>query len=108
MKRLTIDLTQLVSEHSYFCKYLYKMKMTRPNCMYDDTSIDDVEHTFFHCERWRLERRNLGVKVDECTIENFYDVILSIEENWNSMASYAEALLKSKNFDLDERSRMEV
>ena len=49
-------LTQLLSGHDYFCKYLFKMgKITRPNCIYDD-----AEHFFFHCERWRLERRNLS------------------------------------------------
>ena len=48
-------LIQLLSWHGYFCKYLYKMgKMMRPNCIYGDASIDDAEHTFFHCERWVL------------------------------------------------------
>ena len=55
-----------------------------------------------------MEGRNLEAKVDACTIENFCNVILSSEENWNSMVSYAEGLLKSERFDLDERSRMDV
>ena len=41
-------------------------------------------------------------------IGNVCVVILSIEENWNNIASYSEALLKSKKFDLDERNRMDV
>ena len=54
-------LTQLLSGHGYFSKYLFKMgKMTRPTCIYDDASIDDAERIIlFHCERWRLEKRNL-------------------------------------------------
>ena len=97
-------LTQFLSGNGYFCKYLYKMgKMTRPNCIYGDASIDDAEHTLFHCERWILERRNLEVEVGACTIENFCDVILSSEENWNSMASYAEvsAFLRNSDADVD-------
>ena len=92
-------LTQLLSEHGYLCKYLAKMgTMTRSNCIYGDASIYNVEHNFFHCKRGRLERRNLEAKVGIYTIENFCNV--TAKENWNSMASYIEALLKSKKFDL--------
>ena len=97
-------LTQLLSGYGYFCKYPFKIgKMTRSNCIYDD-----VEHTFFHCERRRLEKCNLEAKVGVCAIENYCDDILNIEENLNNMTSYTEALLKSKKFDLEERSRMTV
>ena len=48
------------------------------------------------------------LKFGACTIENLCDVILGSEEIWNSMASYTRALLKSKKFDLDERSMMDV
>ena len=34
--------------------------------------------------------------------------MLSSEENWYSISSCTEALLKSKKFDWDERRRMEV
>ena len=55
-----------------------------------------------------MERRYLEAKVDACTIENFCDIILISKENWNSMASYTEALMKSKKIDLNERSTMDV
>ena len=58
----------MLSGHGYFCKYLFK--------------------------RWRLKGRNLKAKAGTCIIENFCDVILSSEENWNNMASYFEALRK--------------
>ena len=87
---------------------LFLRKTIRPNCIYGDASIDPEEYTFFHCVRWRLERRILEAKVGSCTtVQNFCGVILSSEENWNSMTSYTEALLKSKKFDLDERSRLD-
>ena len=34
--------------------------------------------------------------------------ILSSKKKWNNMTSYAEALLISRKFDLDERSIMNV
>ena len=45
------------------------------------------------------ERRNFEAKVGACTVDNFCEVILSSKENWNSMTSYTEALLKYKKFD---------
>ena len=95
-------LTQPLYGHGYFWKYLFKMgKMTRPNYVYGDASIDDAKHTFFHCERWRLERRNLEGKVGICIVEKICEVILSSNEISNSEASYTEALLKSKELNLD-------
>ena len=47
-------LTQMLSGHGYFQKYLHKMGKTgSPSCIYDDNCLDDAEHTFFECERWR-------------------------------------------------------
>ena len=75
-------LTQLLSGRGYFCKYLFKMgKMTPPNYIYRDAFSDDAEHTFFHCERRKLERRNLEAKVGACTIENFCGGILNNDDN---------------------------
>ena len=68
-------LTKVLSGHSFLGK------MTRPNCVYGDASIDDTKYTFFHCERLRLERTNLKAKVGACTIGNFCDVIPRSEES---------------------------
>ena len=78
--------------------------MTRPNSIYSGASIDDADDD----ERCRMERRNFEAKVGACIILDFCDAILSSEENWNSMTSYTEGLLKSKKFNLDERSRVDV
>ena len=45
--------------------------MTKPNCIYGDASIDDTERTFFHYERWILERRNREAKVKEFCLKVF-------------------------------------
>ena len=77
-------------------------KMTRQNCFCGDTSIDNAEHNLFHYERWTLAGRNLEIKVGEllqCKSE---------QRGKLKLASCPEALLKSKKFDLDEGSRMDV
>ena len=38
-------------------------KMTRQYCIYGGVPIDNAEHTFFYCERWRLGRNNFKAKV---------------------------------------------
>ena len=44
----------------------------------------------------------------EVKIENFCAVIPSNKDTWNSMATYTDALLKSKKFDLDEGKKIDV
>ena len=77
---------------------MFKMEQIKsPNCVYGDGSHDYAEPTFFRCHTF------FQTKVSARTIDNFCNVILCSEENWNSMASYIEALLESKKFDLDVR-----
>ena len=47
-------LTQLLSGHGYFKKYLYRMgKTASPYCLYEEGEIiDDAEHTVFECASW--------------------------------------------------------
>ena len=56
-------LTQFPTGHSFFRSYLSKMvKAMSPDCIYCPGIPDDVEHTFFHCQRWerpRLEAQQL-------------------------------------------------
>ena len=92
MERLTI-----ISNNCYIDTVIFVS--TRLN--WGDALIDEAEHTLCCCERWILEISNVKAKVGACTIENFCDVILSSKKNWNSMACYTEAFLKSKKFDLE-------
>ena len=57
-------ITQFLSGHGYFQKYLNKMRKTEhPGCIYGDADDDDAEHTFFHCQRWLQERALLETRV---------------------------------------------
>ena len=47
--------TQLLSDHGYFNKYLHRMgKTVSPYCLYEvGEIIDDKEHTVSECARWQ-------------------------------------------------------
>ena len=46
--------TQILSGHEYFRKYLHRMGKTAfPYCLYEEGKvIEDAEHTAFKCARW--------------------------------------------------------
>ena len=66
-----------------------------------------MRNTFFFIVRdgdWKKEI----LRPERVLVVKFCYVILSSEENCNNMAGYNEALLKSKKFNFDERSTMDV
>ena len=90
-------LTQMLSGHGYFQKYLHKMGKTgSPICIYDDKCIDDAEHTFFECERWKEERLILQQNVGAVTVANIVDIMLRNPENWKHILMYVERVLRIK------------
>lgn len=96
-------LTQLLSGHGYFQEYLHRMGKTEsPRCIYGDGRIDDAQHTFFECPRWREERHVLerDLNVEAVTTENFQGIMMSSASNWTCMATFARRLLLTKKLDL--------
>ena len=75
--------TQLLSGHGYFRKYLHKMVKTAfPYCLYEEGEIiDDAEYT-------------VGVT-------NIVGVMIPSRENWTSVANYVERILMLKKRDLE-------
>lgn len=96
-------LTQLLSGHGYFKKYLCRMgKTENPFCLYEGTDEeDDAEHTFFMCTRWANDRHELEEKIGHITPENLAERMIVDESNWNAVAKYCEHVLRTKKVDLD-------
>lgn len=96
-------LTQMLSGHGYFRKFLYKINKTAtPYCIYEGEGvIDDSEHTFFTCIRWSERRRELEENIGVITVENLIDVMTANETNWRAVAKYTEYILRCKKNDLD-------
>ena len=75
--------------------------------IYDDKCMDDAEHTFFECEKWRVEKLSLQQKVGVVTLENIVDIMLSTADNWKHISVYVEHVLRIKKQDLDVYHGME-
>lgn len=96
-------ITQMLSGHGYFRKYLHKMgKGNTPFCIYEaEDTIDDAEHTFFSCARWSESRRDLESKIGIFDPMSLVEKMIASEENWKAAAEYIEAILRRKKRDLD-------
>lgn len=92
-------LTQMLTGHGSFNAYLFRMGLhNSPSCRYCPYKIDDAEHTFFECVRWKNLKSEtemtLGMALNpQCLIK----IMLESEENWNEIAAYAQRLLRAKN-----------
>ncbi|XP_075170256.1 uncharacterized protein LOC142242576 [Haematobia irritans] len=84
-------------------RYLHKMKKCNsPNCIYEEEEyVDDVEHTFFHCKRWRIERDAVNRQVGQISPETIVHKMISDEQYWLTIARYCEDVLRKKKIDLD-------
>ena len=92
--------TQLLTGHGYFRRYLHIMNRVRsPDCKYCGHERDDAEHTFFVCDRWTRLRRELETTVSSITPENIVGVMLQRTEWWRLVATYTETILRRKNAD---------
>lgn len=95
-------LTQFLSGHGYFRKYLHRMgKVDDPGCIYCETPNDDAEHTFFNCTRWHAERDALREQIGEFTPADIINKMLQREDSWNAVRRYVECVLRNKKRDLD-------
>lgn len=95
-------ITQLLSGHGYFRKYLYNIKKAEnKECIYGDAPIDDANHTFFECERWKSDRNVLEARVGHINADNVAQKMLISEENWQLITIFAERILRAKKRDLD-------
>ncbi|XP_074112203.1 uncharacterized protein LOC141535933 [Cotesia typhae] len=82
-------LTQLLTEHEQFNAYLFKMGLHRTlTCKYCPDEIDDAEHTFFECVRWKDYRSSTG-EITGTTLspESLIVCMLRKEDNWSAVAA---------------------
>lgn len=95
-------LTQLLSGHGYFQKYLHKMgKTSSPMCIYEADCLDDAEHTFFTCKRWDSERQSLVTQLGRSIrVENITRIMIDSEDHWILVAAYVETILREKKRDM--------
>jgi hypothetical protein len=90
-------LTQLLTGHGCFGAYLHKMSLIdSPECQYGDSMNDDAQHTFFFCERWGAERRELELAVGPISPDTLIDVMLTSLRSWNTVSAFCRRVLRQK------------
>lgn len=102
-------LTQFLSGHGYFRKYLYRMgKVGNARCIYCEATDDDAEHTFFNCIRWHAERCELMAHIGSFSPDDVVGKMLDNEAGWNAVRQYVECVLRKKKRDLDRFLQIET
>ena len=72
-------ITQLLSGHQYFKKYLHRMGKTASlYYLYEEEEIiDDAKHTVFECARWQSYRSELTYTIVSITAANIVGVMIT-------------------------------
>ena len=102
--------TQLLSGHRYFSKYLHKMgKTASPYCLHEEGEIiDDSEYTVFQCVRWQSYRSELTSTIGMITAANNIGVMIASRKKWASVANYLERILRLKKRDFEAAKQVGV
>ena len=68
---------------------------------------DTVEHTFFFCERWNIERAQIESAYGPFTAENLVALMLKSDLAWRQIAHFEQLVLSTKHREhLANRSRV--
>lgn len=91
-------LTQFLTGHGYFRKYLFKMgKVNNPACKMCNTfEDDDVRHTFFGCSYFHRERVDLFSSIGVHSPPSLVQEMLRSSESWELTCVYLEGILRKK------------
>ncbi|XP_029055103.2 uncharacterized protein LOC114882382 [Osmia bicornis bicornis] len=94
---VTFYLTQFLTGHRYFRKYLFRMrKVGSPRYLLCGEAEDDVLHTFFVCDYFADVRGGVERAIaDSITPENIVGVMLHSQERWDAVARYDEYIPRS-------------
>lgn len=104
---LTFRLTQVLSGHGCFGKYLHRIgRETAPRCHHClDCPEDTAQHTLEECPAWAAQRRDLVAATTAGGL-SLQDVVLSMvgsESAWDAVASFCEEVMAAK--EAAERER---
>lgn len=81
-RQVNDHITQFLTGHGCFNAYLLRFKRRYDKaCIYCQYQEDDIEHTFFWCDRWLSLRRELEVALNvEITPESLMEEMLRIKK----------------------------
>lgn len=102
---INFHLTQVLSGHGCFSKYLKKYaKLNSEECWYCGNQTDDAYHTMFVCDAWYRLRNEaetyLGTRL---TPGNMINTMLASKRNWHIVDDLAHKIMSHK--EAEERRR---
>ncbi|XP_063545784.1 uncharacterized protein LOC134753775 [Cydia strobilella] len=103
---LTFRLTQVLSGHGCFGKYLHKQARREPTpvCHECGAREDSAQHTLAECPVWGVEREEVIARVgQDLSLPAIVQAMLSGEEVWQTMLDYSEHVMAKK--EAAERER---
>ena len=72
-------------------------KVAQPDFAHCDWSLDDAQHTFFHCRKWSIEREALESELGAIiTPDTIVELMLRDSKCWARVAVFVETVLRSK------------
>lgn len=104
---MSYHLSQFLSGHGCFGKYLYRIKKAETTeCIDCGAMMDDPEHAFFWCDRWWQQRRELEMLINgDFTPQTFCGVMLESTRNWQAVSTYVDLILETREKEERERQR---
>lgn len=98
-------LTQALSGHGCFRKYLFdRGKVDSSNCTYCHQE-DDANHTLFYCKRWNCIRQDFTSKTGEpFTMVNMMEYLLRDKESWITAHTAIGKIIKTKELESRNQS----
>lgn len=102
---LTFRLTQVLSGHGCFGRYLWHIgREPSPGCHHCQSSADDTAlHTLEECPAWAEQRRVLAAAVGGLSLPNVVEQMVGSETAWRAVASFCEEVMAHK--ETAERER---
>ena len=98
-------LTQMLTGHGCFRSYQLRFRLDDDSsCPTCTPLVEDVEHVFFHCPRFLVERKELHRLLQEVvTPETIVNRMLVSRDHWNAVATYAAMI--TRKLRLEEQLR---
>ena len=104
---VSFTMTQAMTGHGYFGHYLHKMKFAASAaCIYDDAEDDTAEHTIMECIRWKIQRKELLLKLgaETLTHENMVTFMLEDAEKWSAVSGFIQEIMTMKEKDVRQKN----
>lgn len=103
---LTFRLTQILSGHGCFGRYLCRVARREPSmvCHHCGAAEDTAQHTRAECPKWTAQRAELtDVIGGGLSLSAIISSMTDSERNWRAVADFAEAVMREK--EAAERDR---